>query len=135
MGEWIGKWRPRQRSGYKSEWGRRKMGGEINSHGSKPRAGQAPYSVYSLKSHQGRCCWLPPWLRAALHALRLVSMEFWDWRGRTASDLELWVREPQGLGVPCWGEQHSRNPGLVGLLHIRTQGVKKGLQIWRNSQI
>lgn len=78
------------------------MEGEINSLGRKPRAGQAPYSAFSLKWCQGRGCWLPPWLRAALHALQNGHVEFWEWRERAPSDLELWVREPQGLGVPCW---------------------------------
>lgn len=69
------------------------MWDEINSHGSKP-----PYSVCSLKWRKGRSCWLPPWLRTALHALWLVSVEFWEWRERVAFDLELWVREPRELG-------------------------------------
>lgn len=64
---------------------------------------KAPYSVSSLKWSQGRCCWLPPWLRAVLYALWLLSMEFWEWRERQHPSWSCGSESLRDLGGPMLG--------------------------------
>lgn len=70
----AGKQRPRQRSGYKSEWWRWEMGAsEINTMEANTMC--RPSVLFSTLFEMGsdRCWWLPPWLRVSFPPCTLAG--------------------------------------------------------------